>query len=175
MRVVLCTTAGTGRTELSAFDAALVRAGIGDYNLVPLSSVIPRGAELVEREAYEAPAETFGQRLYVVRAEQRSSLSGEWVAAGIGWTQTDDNRGWFVEHEVVARDRAAAERDLNALIADSLSDLCEHRGLPAPKVRSISTIAQVVDRPVCALAVAVCACEGWCDQTALSPGSVSSV
>ena len=48
MKVVLCTTVGTGRTELSAFDDALVQAGIGDYNLVQLSSVIPRGADLAE-------------------------------------------------------------------------------------------------------------------------------
>ena len=164
MKVVLCTTVGTGRTELSAFDDALVQAGIGDYNLVQLSSVIPRGADLAELETYVEPAESFGQRLYVVRAEQRSSVTGEWVAAGIGWAQTDDNRGWFVEHEVVASDRASAERDLNALIEDSLTDLCAHRGLPPPKVRSITTVAQVVDRPVCALAVAVCACEAWCAE-----------
>src|SRR3989344_3563037 len=32
---------GTGKTELSAFDAALWDAGIGDFNLITLSSVIP--------------------------------------------------------------------------------------------------------------------------------------
>jgi arginine decarboxylase len=161
MRIVLCATVGTGRTELSAFDAALVNVGIGDYNLLPLSSVIPLGAELVEQDAYDPPADTFGERLYVVRAEQRSSVSGQWVGAGIGWTQTDDNRGWFVEHEVVASDRAAVERDLHALIEDSLADLCECRGLSAPKYRSISTVAPVVESPVCALAVAIYASESW--------------
>lgn len=161
MKVVLCTTVGTGRTELSAFDAALVKAGIGDYNLLCLSSVIPLGAELVEQDAYDAPAETFGERLYVVRAEQRSSVSGHWVGAGIGWIQTDDNRGWFVEHQVVASDRAAVERDLHGLIEDSMTDLCEHRGLAAHKFQSISTVAQVLDSPVCALAVAIYASERW--------------
>jgi arginine decarboxylase len=165
MKLVLCTKLGTGRTELSAFDAALVAAGIGNYNLLPLSSVIPPGTDLVEQNVYDAPIDTFGQRLYVVRAEQRSSVLGEWVGAGIGWTQMDDDRGWFVEHEVVASDRAGAERDLNALIEDSLLDLCEHRGLPAPKVHSMATVAQVVEQPVCALAVAIYASEAWPDQT----------
>jgi arginine decarboxylase len=161
MKLVLCATVGTGRTELSAFDAALVNAGIGDYNLLPLSSVMPMGAEVVEQDAYDAPAETFGQRLYVVRAEQRSSVSGEWVGAGIGWAQTDDDRGWFVEHDVIASDRAAAERDLHALIEDSLTDICEHRRLSMPSFKSISTVVQVLDSPVCALAVAIYASERW--------------
>jgi arginine decarboxylase len=96
-----------------------------------------------------------------VRAEQRSSVSEQWVGPGIGWTQTDDDCGWFVEHEVVASDRADVARELHALIEDSLTDLRKHRGRSAPKFQSISPVAPVVDSPVCALAVAIYASESW--------------
>jgi hypothetical protein len=41
--------------------------------------------------------------------------------------------------------------------------MCEQRVLPPPKVHSIATVTQVVERPVCALAVAIYASEGWPD------------
>ena len=36
-------------SDLNAFDRALISAGIGEQNLVSVSSVIPKGAQLVER------------------------------------------------------------------------------------------------------------------------------
>ena len=38
---------GEASTELNAFDAALIKAGIGDTNLVKMSSILPPGAEEV--------------------------------------------------------------------------------------------------------------------------------
>ena len=37
-----------GVTELNAFDAALLRAGVGDTNLVRVSSILPPGCEEME-------------------------------------------------------------------------------------------------------------------------------
>mgnify|MGYP000855221642 CR=1 FL=1 len=44
-------TAGSGEasTELNAFDAALLDAGVGDTNLIKMSSILPPGATLVEK------------------------------------------------------------------------------------------------------------------------------
>ncbi len=41
MKIHIGTSIGTGETELSAFDTALYNAGIANYNLLYLSSVIP--------------------------------------------------------------------------------------------------------------------------------------
>ena len=41
--IVLSTGLGVGPTALAAFDAALLDAGVANYNLICLSSVIPPG------------------------------------------------------------------------------------------------------------------------------------
>ena len=43
LSISIRTGVGSGRTLLSAFDHALMGAGVGDFNLVTLSSVIGRG------------------------------------------------------------------------------------------------------------------------------------
>ena len=45
---------GKGETALSAFDAALKQAGVYNYNLICLSSIIPPGAIVKEVEYYNA-------------------------------------------------------------------------------------------------------------------------
>jgi len=101
MTGTLLVTGGTGEagTELAAFDGALRDAGIANYNLIRLSSVIPAGSTVLEKRP-DLPSNEWGWRLYVVLAEQRASRSGEQAWAGIGWIQDpDDGRGLFVEHE----------------------------------------------------------------------------
>ena len=44
MDILLTTATGRGPTELAAFDAALVAAGVADRNLIYLSSVLPPGS-----------------------------------------------------------------------------------------------------------------------------------
>ena len=46
----LSTGVGVADTSLAAFDAALYEAGIGNFNLLPLSSVIPPGADIVQKQ-----------------------------------------------------------------------------------------------------------------------------
>jgi Pyruvoyl-dependent arginine decarboxylase (PvlArgDC) len=66
---------GTGPTRLAAFDAALREAGIANFNLILLSSVIPAGSELVDAgaaaEPRSPPIGDWGDRLYIVLADQR--------------------------------------------------------------------------------------------------------
>jgi arginine decarboxylase len=86
--------AGTGPTEKAAYDAALADANLHNYNLVPVSSVVPADAEVVAVDAVPdlGPA---GNRLNVVQAE-RAAVGPETVAAGIGWA-TGPGPGLFYE------------------------------------------------------------------------------
>lgn len=45
---------GEGATRLNAFDAALLDAGVGNTNLIKLSSILPPGLEYRRREELEA-------------------------------------------------------------------------------------------------------------------------
>jgi arginine decarboxylase len=86
--------AGTGPTEKAAYDAALADANLHNYNLVPVSSVVPTDAEVVRVE--QAPdLGPAGNRLNVVQAEA-AAVGPETVAAGVGWT-TGPGPGLFYE------------------------------------------------------------------------------
>jgi arginine decarboxylase len=154
---------GSGSTLLSSFDAALHACGVCNYNLIPLSSVIPPDTEIVPATRLTSPPEDHGRRLYVVKADARSDRPGDVVAAGIGWYQWGDGRGVFVEHEIVGRDRQAVADDLNGLICHSLGDLCAARDIPflPGQMRSQVAVGDVGDRPTCALVIAVYQAEGW--------------
>src|SRR5687768_4646380 len=66
---------GTGRTLLSAFDNALQRAGVADFNLVTLSSIIPPGSRI--RSVNSTLAGGHGDLLFSVRAEAFAEHPGD--------------------------------------------------------------------------------------------------
>lgn len=148
---------GSGPNTLAAFDGALRAAGIANFNLLRLSSVIPTGAVL-ERPtgASPSPAGGWGDRLYVVLAELRITDPSHEAWAGIGWVQDDESgRGLFVEHE--GYNRAEVERDIEA----SLASLCAGRSqsFGPPQMHVVGT--PHLGQPTCALVAAVYESEPW--------------
>lgn len=73
-------------TAMASYDAALAKAGICNYNLVAVSSVIPAGVdvEAVGSAPYLGPA---GERLTVVEARATTAGPGR-VSAALGWVQS---------------------------------------------------------------------------------------
>lgn len=77
-------------SDLNAFDKALIKASIGEQNLVSVSSVIPIGAEQV------APCEmSMGAVTHCVLAQMRG-CEGETIAAGIAYAYRKDGKGGYV-------------------------------------------------------------------------------
>lgn len=153
--IVLARGVGEGPTPLAAFDAALRDAGVANYNLIVLSSVIPPGA-LVQRGRWHTPAAAWGQRLYVVLSQMREDRPGHTAHAGIGWVQSaDTGAGLFVElHDT---DAERLRGDLQA----TLLAMQAGRGVTLGPVHTELVSARCTDRPVCALAIAVYAAEPW--------------
>jgi arginine decarboxylase len=85
----------SGPTALSSFDAALAAAGVHNYNLVTLSSVIPAdpSIEVVGTAPDLGPV---GDELHVVESAA-TAAPGEQAAAGIGWARSESGRGIFYE------------------------------------------------------------------------------
>ena len=85
---------GVADTAMASYDAALADANLHNYNLIPVSSVVPAEAEVVTVESAPdlGPA---GNRLNVVQAEA-AAVGPETVAAGVGWT-TGPGPGLFYE------------------------------------------------------------------------------
>jgi arginine decarboxylase len=157
-------SAGHGRTLLSAFDAALLGAGVANYNLVRLSSVIPQQA-VIRHEPGPVPGE-HGDRLYCVYAAAYAEHPGESAWAGIGWVRDETGRGLFVEHET------ASEESLLEQIHLSLEDMNRSRGGHYGPVETMVTSAHYEDRPACALVLASYAVASW-DEPDASTRSAS--
>jgi arginine decarboxylase len=156
LRIDITSGVATGPTELAAFDAALIAAGIANFNLLVLSSVIPAGSDVVVSDRAVKPSGNWGDRLYVVMAQQRSSVPGAEAWAGIGWVQEADNgRGLFVEHE--GNSRVGVERD----IRESLSAMCESREQRFGPIHMSVAGVRCAGQPACALVVATYRSASW--------------
>ena len=163
MNITIVSSVGHGSTLLSAFDKALINAGIHNYNLIRLSSVIPPHSMIKKADKFEADTKHFGDRLYVVKAETRSDKKGSFLGSGIGWYQLDDGRGFFVEHEGTKNSKVEINDWLRNQINSSLKDLVVNRGLPfdEKKINMELSTAVVTSKPICVLVAAVYKSEEW--------------
>lgn len=114
MRIEVVWGTGEGRTDLGAYDAALADAGVGNYNLVSLSSVVPPDAAVSAVGTHER-AYPVGAPVAVVFAEARAT-AGARAAAGLGWTLAEEG-GVIVETE--APSTAECRAFLDAALADA--------------------------------------------------------
>ncbi len=156
--ITIRTGSGQGHTKLSAFDHALLTAGVANFNLITLSSVIPprSGIRLVD----DVLPGGHGDRLYCVLAAAHAEHPGETAWAGLGWVLDEaTGGGLFVEHT------GGSEESLLEQIELSLEDLVKNRGGGYGPVQSVTASAHYVDRPACALAVAAYEVATW------SPGA----
>jgi arginine decarboxylase len=148
---------GAGRTTLGAFDAALAAAGVSDFNLVRLSSVVPPGSRILEVPGPEQLRGDHGDALYCVYARAHASLPGHEAWAGLGWSLRDDGSGagLFVEHDGPSHEQVTTD------LRHSLEDLAATRGgRYHPGGRRIVGITCDA-LPVCAVVVATFRHVGW--------------
>jgi arginine decarboxylase len=148
---------GFGPTKLAAFDSALREAGIADRNLVPLSSIIPVGANIVASASRGVAPGEWGDRLYVVMAQLRVDTRYEEAVAGLGWIQEAGNgRGVFVEH--VGHTEREVRRDVLATL-DSLAEGRPEVRFGAPELMMRTTVC--AGEPTCAVVAAVFEADPW--------------
>ena len=146
--ITVRTATGSGRTLLAAFDDALLSAGVANFNLITLSSVIPPHSNI--RVGVTDPVTAgFGDRLYCVMSVGYADHPGEMVTAGLGWAMNAaTGGGLFVEHS------GGSERSVVEQIQLSLEDMSHNRGGGYDDARHAVVSAHCDDKPVCALAIA---------------------
>lgn len=154
----ICVTYGTGEgpTDLAAFDAALHDAGISNYNLITLSSIIPAGSRVKIRK-FKQNEKEYGNKLFVVLSKKIETTVGKEAWAGLGWTQDNLGRGVFVEHW------GDNKMDVEKLIASSLEHMISRRRGKYGKIRRKIVGIKCKGKPVCAVVVAIFKNEGWGD------------
>lgn len=149
--------AGEGKTNLAAFDKALHEAGISNYNLITLSSVIPPSTDIVISSRRETKKDEYGHKLYVVLAESHASQFGEEAWSGLGWVKHNDHsgKGLFVEHS------GQGEKEVVDLITNSLNSMADYRPEENGEIFYKTQGIKCKGRPVCSIVAAVYKSEGW--------------
>ena len=156
MNINISAGTGVGPTELAAFDHALVNADVANFNLIYLSSVLPPNSDVRVLDTPLAPTGQWGDRLYVVMAQQRTMDRHKEVWAGIGWMQDKDTgKGLLVEHE------GYTESEVREDIQSSLKALAENRSMQFGPINMHVVGKKCIALPVCAIVVAVFEHETW--------------
>jgi len=155
MKIQVSQGVGIGPNQLSAFDKALNEAGIANFNLIYLSSVVPPNSKIIQTKKPKITGE-WGDKLYVVMAQQRTSKRHEEAWAGIGWMQdAKTGKGLFVEHE--GHTKAEVVGNINA----SLEALAKNRRAKFGPINMKVIGTKCQDQAVCALVIAVFESEPW--------------
>jgi arginine decarboxylase len=135
--------AAEGGTLLNAFDNALIAAGIGNINLVKLSSIMPPAIRIIP-----LPRIKPGALVPTAYAAMLSDVPGETIAAAIGWGVPEDPEKAGVIMEV--HDKITA-KDAELMIEQMLDEAFQVRGCRM-RERTILAVEHQVERAGCAVA-----------------------
>lgn len=105
-----------GFSPLNAFDQALLRAGVGDTNLVRMSSILPPYCQRIEPGRLP-----YGALVPVAYAEMGSSTPGEYISAAvaIGIPFDKDLPGLIMEHHAIGR-RSEIEEQVRQMAVEGM-------------------------------------------------------
>jgi len=153
--VILTAGSGTSSTPLGAFDAALLDAGIGDFNLIQVSSIVPAGADVhyLEDLGRDQLAQlSKGAIVPVVYSAITSDKTGEVIAAAlaVGIPRDRGKSGVIFEAGLIG-DKEAAEQTATRLAEEAL----RARGLENYEIRVVASELTIVERIGCAVSAAV--------------------
>src|SRR5690606_33499850 len=140
-KFTLVAGAAEGPTTLNAFDNALLAAGIGNLNLLRVSSILPPAAELVEE--LDIPPGALTPTAYgAITSEE----PGETIAAGVAVGMSEDTFGVIMEWS----GRATAE-EAEAKVRAMVEAAFAHRGMELKNVL-VKSAEHTVEKAGCAFA-----------------------
>ncbi len=176
LHIEVAAATGVGPTALAAFDDALRVAGVYNFNLVRLSSVIPPGSSVsaatslspvtepssadvidLRSDAVSGPpGGAWGDRLYAVWAFESAHVLGQEAWAGVAWVQDPaDGKGLFVEHE------GGSESQVREELSASLTFIARSRGLDHLPQQQVVIGSRCEGEPVGSLVIAPYQAEPW--------------
>ncbi|MBM4241653.1 MAG: arginine decarboxylase, pyruvoyl-dependent [Euryarchaeota archaeon] len=124
MKVSITSGSAEGPTKLNAFDNALLDAGIGDINLIKVSSIIPQDTKIIELPEFKA-----GDMVNCVLSYVTSDREGDLISAVIAVAMSDDF-GCVVEHSGINKEPAEVKKEAVAMV----KYMMEIRGRPIKEI-----------------------------------------
>jgi len=114
-KFTLVAGAAEGSTKLNAFDHALLKAGIGNCNLIKVSSILPPGAEHV-RELFIPP----GSLVPIAYGAISLAAPGEIISAAVAVGISADSYGVIMEYSGLTS-RLEAEEIIRAMVEEAFA------------------------------------------------------
>lgn len=135
-----------GSTPLNAFDNALIKAGIGNTNLVRMSSILPPAATRISPVALP-----YGALIPTAYADETSEVVGTELAAAVACGVPEDPTlpGVIMEHHLHGSETLCREQ-----VAQKVEEAFRTRGYRLASVEIVSA-AGVVQRVGSAIAAVV--------------------
>ncbi|MBX6377260.1 MAG: arginine decarboxylase, pyruvoyl-dependent [Clostridia bacterium] len=134
---------GEGGHPLTAFDAALLAAGVGNVNLLKVSSILPPNAAH-SRGAALPP----GALVPIAYGAIVGSEPGQRLAAAVAVAVAGSGRpGVIVEHSL-----RGSRREAEDTVADMAREACRRRGYGEPHELHVRGVEHVVQTCGCAFA-----------------------
>ncbi|MFH0821828.1 MAG: arginine decarboxylase, pyruvoyl-dependent [Pseudomonadota bacterium] len=148
-RYFLAAGAADASNELNAFDAALLAAGVGNTNLVRMSSILPPGCRLVE--PYQLIK---GSLVPLAYGSLTSREPGRMVSAAVavGIPEDPAEPGLIMEYSVEG-DPETCEQTARDMVREGME---EFRGLRIKEIKSISASHTVMRVGAAFSAVILC-------------------
>jgi arginine decarboxylase len=132
-----------GGTALNAFDNALLAAGIGNINLIKVSSIVPPDVSFIE-----LPKIKPGALVPTAYAAMTSDVPGETITAAVGYALPDDpgKNGVIMEFH-----GKATQQEAEDAIRAMLDEAFQVRGEQIHEM-AVFAVEHTVDRVGCAVA-----------------------
>ncbi|MDD1764092.1 MAG: arginine decarboxylase, pyruvoyl-dependent [Methanobacteriaceae archaeon] len=124
MKVSITSGRAEGPTKLNSFDNALTDAGIGDVNLIKVSSIISGGTEIIKLPELDG-----GAMVNCVLAQVFSDQEGDFITAVIAVAMAK-SLGCVVEHSAVNKDPREVKLEAEAMVRHMM----EVRGLKIKEI-----------------------------------------
>ena len=125
-----------GETPLTAFDSALIEAGIGQWNLVKVTSVAPPAAVLVSQPIVIEP----GAVVPAVLCSVHSNRPGETISACVGIGFNSEGHGMIMEHS-----GQGSPEEMEASVRRMIDESLGRRGLK-PESVSVHSVSHTVEK-----------------------------
>jgi arginine decarboxylase len=126
----LVSGASDGYTPLNAFDSALLQAGIGNTNIVKMSSIVPPHCQMISPIALPP-----GALVPAAYAALTSDLPGETISAGVALAlPEDENQNGLIMEYSAKGERLQIEKTVRNMAMEGM----KLRGWPIKELKSIA-------------------------------------
>ncbi|MHB8415303.1 MAG: pyruvoyl-dependent arginine decarboxylase [Acidiferrobacteraceae bacterium] len=124
--------ASEGYTPLNAFDGALLAAGVGNTNLMKMSSIVPPGSREVPVGSLTLPP---GALVPVAYAAMESDIPGSMICAGVAaaWPRDASRPGLIMEYHAHGH-----REDAESVVRRMAEEGMKKRGWEIREIRSVA-------------------------------------